>query len=441
MNSIKFRLFIFYLIISSIIFGILGTFLFFSLKSIVLESIDNALIVKSKAIATLIDEDNGINLQFSDEILKEYSKNSNQYFQIIQNSKIVEKSESLGSDNLPIVGSAKTFYFKNRILRIVPYNITINNEHLLIECAQDIENRIDLLQTYLSVLLLSIFGAILLSALGSLFIVNIMLKPIKQISYTISKLSESNLFQSHIDENVVDELKPLAISFNRTFKKLDNAFTKQKQFVSDVSHELKTPLSVIMMETEISLRKQRSIQEYINTIKQIKERAQHMKSIINTLFKLIKIENTQLLEKRILDIQEIIHKSVTLLKDQIEKKRLICNIQGNTFLIDADETLIMEVFLNLIDNAIKYNREGGTIDIFIHPEKRVEIVDSGIGIPKESLERVFDKFYRADPSRSKEIEGLGLGLSLVKEILDLHNARIEIESTPDVGTKILLSFY
>ncbi|WP_234405738.1 sensor histidine kinase [Thermodesulfobium acidiphilum] len=418
----------------------MGIFLYFSLENIVLESIDNALIAKAKAIATLINEDNGINLQFSDEIMKEYSKRSDQYFQIIQNSKIVEKSESLGSDSLPIVNSAQTIHFKNKPLRIVLYNITINKDHLVIECAQDIESKVDFLKTYLSILILSIAGAILLSALGGLFIVNIMLKPIKKISHTISKLSESNLFHSHIDENVVDELKPLAVSFNRTFERLDNAFTKQKQFVADVSHELKTPLSVILMETEIALRKQRSIQEYINTINQIKETSQHMKGIIETLFKLIKIENTQLLEKKTLDIKEIIQRSSALLKDQIEKRNLKFNIQGSTFLIDADETLIMEVFLNLIDNAIKYNKENGTIDIMIYPEKRVEIIDSGIGIPKDSLNRVFDKFYRADPSRSKEIEGLGLGFSLVKEILDLHNAKIEIDSTPNMGTKVSILF-
>uniref|UniRef100_A0A7C5KB31 histidine kinase n=1 Tax=Thermodesulfobium narugense TaxID=184064 RepID=A0A7C5KB31_9BACT len=440
MNSIKFRLFTFYFIISFAIFGILGTFLYLSLENIVLESIDNTLNAKAKAIATLINEDEGINFQYSDEILKEYSRHSNQYFQIIQGSKIVEKSESLGSDNLPIVNSAQTIYFKNKPIRIVLYNLTINKEHLIIECAQNIESKIDLLQTYLSVLFLSIVGAIFLSALGGLFIVNIMLKPIKKISYTISKLTESNLFQSHIDENVVDELKPLATSFNQTFERLDNVFTKQKQFIADVSHELKTPLSVISMETEIALRKQRSTQEYISVIEQIKESSQYMKGIVETLFKLIKIENTQLLERKTLDIKEVIQKSTKLLKDQIEKGHLKLNIQGDTFLIDADETLIMEVFLNLIDNAVKYNKEYGTIDVLIYPEKRVEIIDSGIGIPKESLDKVFDKFYRVDPSRSKEVEGLGLGLSIVKKVLDLHNARIEIESKLNVGTKIIILF-
>jgi len=440
LNSIKFRLFTFYFIISFAIFGILGTFLYLSLENIVLESIDNTLNAKAKAIATLINEDEGINFQYSDEILKEYSRHSNQYFQIIQGSKIVEKSESLGSDNLPIVNSAQTIYFKNKPIRIVLYNLTINKEHLIIECAQNIESKIDLLQTYLSVLFLSIVGAIFLSALGGLFIVNIMLKPIKKISYTISKLTESNLFQSHIDENVVDELKPLATSFNQTFERLDNVFTKQKQFIADVSHELKTPLSVISMETEIALRKQRSTQEYISVIEQIKESSQYMKGIVETLFKLIKIENTQLLERKTLDIKEVIQKSTKLLKDQIEKGHLKLNIQGDTFLIDADETLIMEVFLNLIDNAVKYNKEYGTIDVLIYPEKRVEIIDSGIGIPKESLDKVFDKFYRVDPSRSKEVEGLGLGLSIVKKVLDLHNARIEIESKLNVGTKIIILF-
>jgi len=126
-----------------------------------------------------------------------------------------------------------------------------------------------------------------------------MLKPIKKISQTISKLSESNLLKSHIDENVASELKPLAVAFNRTFERLDNVFVRQKQFVGDVSHELKTPLSVILMETEMALRKQRNLQEYINTINQIKDSAVHMKGIIETLLKLISIENTKLIEKKL----------------------------------------------------------------------------------------------------------------------------------------------
>ncbi|MGC8706854.1 MAG: histidine kinase dimerization/phospho-acceptor domain-containing protein, partial [Desulfurella sp.] len=277
MNSIKFRLFVYYCAISFVIFGILGVFLYFSLEDIVLKSIDNALMTKAKAIATLISEDEGINFKFSDEILKEYSKHSKHYFQIIQGQKIIEKSESLKGESLPILKEVKTVTFKNEPVRIVPFSFKINNKQFTIECAQDIDDKIDLLQTYLGILSIAIVVAIILSAFGGLIVVNAMLKPLKKISLTISKLSESNLSKSHIDENVANELKPLAIAFNKTFARLDNVFNKQKQFVADVSHELKTPLSVILMETEMALRKQRKIDDYINTIDQIKNSALHMK--------------------------------------------------------------------------------------------------------------------------------------------------------------------
>lgn len=441
MNSIKFRLFIYYCAISFVIFGILGVFLYFSLEDTVLRSIDNGLNAKAKAIATLISEDEGVNFKFSDEILKEYSQHSKQYFQIIQGSKIIEKSQSLGENTLPIINKTQTVNFKDEPVRIVPFSFLINNKQFTIECAQDIDNQIDLLQTYLGILSIAIVIAIFLSALVGLFIVNTMLKPIKKISQTISKLSESNLLKSHIDENVASELKPLAVAFNRTFERLDNVFVRQKQFVGDVSHELKTPLSVILMETEMALRKQRNLQEYINTINQIKDSAVHMKGIIETLLKLISIENTKLIEKKTCDIKEMMHKSIALLKQQLEKKRIVFSITGDTFFIEADETLMIEVFLNLLDNAIKYNKENGTIDIAINPDKKiVEITDSGIGIPDRELDKIFDKFYRVDPSRAKTIEGLGLGLSLVKEILDLHKAKIEIKSTPNIGTKVIILF-
>jgi len=440
-NSIKFRLFIYYCAISFVIFGILGVFLYFSLEDTVLRSIDNGLNAKAKAIATLISEDEGVNFKFSDEILKEYSQHSKQYFQIIKGSEIIEKSQSLGENTLPIINKTQTVNFKDEPVRIVPFSFLINNKQFTIECAQDIDNQIDLLQTYLGILSIAIVIAIFLSALVGLFIVNTMLKPIKKISQTISKLSESNLLKSHIDENVASELKPLAVAFNRTFERLDNVFVRQKQFVGDVSHELKTPLSVILMETEMALRKQRNLQEYINTINQIKDSAVHMKGIIETLLKLISIENTKLIEKKTCDIKEMMHKSIALLKQQLEKKRIVFSITGDTFFIEADETLMIEVFLNLLDNAIKYNKENGTIDIAINPDKKiVEITDSGIGIPDRELDKIFDKFYRVDPSRAKTIEGLGLGLSLVKEILDLHKAKIEIKSTPNIGTKVIILF-
>ncbi|MGC8822770.1 MAG: ATP-binding protein [Desulfurella sp.] len=441
MNSIKFRLFVYYCAISFVIFGILGVFLYFSLEDIVLKSIDNALMTKAKAIATLISEDEGINFKFSDEILKEYSKHSKHYFQIIQGQKIIEKSESLKGESLPILKEVKTVTFKNEPVRIVPFSFKINNKQFTIECAQDIDDKIDLLQTYLGILSIAIVVAIILSAFGGLIVVNAMLKPLKKISLTISKLSESNLSKSHIDENVANELKPLAIAFNKTFARLDNVFNKQKQFVADVSHELKTPLSVILMETEMALRKQRKIDDYINTIDQIKNSALHMKNIIDTLLKLISIENTKLLEKKTCDIKEIIKKSIFLSKQQLDKRNIDLKINGETFFIEADETLITEVFLNLIDNSIKYNKEFGIIDINIDASKKiVEIIDSGIGIEKEALDKIFDKFYRADPSRSKTIEGLGLGLSLVKEILELHKSKIKVESKPNIGTKVTIYF-
>ncbi|ADR18055.1 sensor histidine kinase [Calditerrivibrio nitroreducens] len=441
MNSIKFGLFIYYCGISFVIFGILGVFLYFSLEDIVLKSIDNALMTRAKAIATLISEDEGVNFQFSDEILKEYSKNSKHYFQVMKNAKIIEKSASLHNYSLPFVEGAKTIDFRNEPVRIVPFSFTIKNQQFTIECAQDIDDKIDLLQTYLVVLSIAIVAAIFLSALGGLFVVNAMLKPLKEISHTIGKLSESNLSKSRIDENVAFELKPLAVAFNKTFARLDTVFSKQKQFVADVSHELKTPLSVILMETEMALRKQRSIDELTNTINQIKDSALYMKNITETLLKLISIENTHYLEKKRCDIKVLIEKSVSLLRQQMDKKNIDLKINGETFFIEADETLIMEAFLNLIDNAIKYNKDKGDVYINIYaPEKAVEIIDTGFGIEKEALDKIFDKFYRADPSRSKTIEGLGLGLSLVKEILDLHKAKIEIQSTPNIGTKVKVIF-
>jgi heavy metal sensor kinase len=284
----------------------------------------------------------------------------------------------------------------------------------------------------------------IISASGGFFIARKALSPIKEITKTISRISESNLSQRIRARNIPKELRGLAASFNRTFDRLEKSFRRQKQFTADASHELRTPLSVILSQSEITLRKQRTAEEYKNALMAIEEAGKLMSEIVVNLLATVRL-GADKVEFRIesIDLNKIIRQAVKLLTPLAEEKGISINLAANEHtVIHGDRTAILELFVNIIDNAIKYNISRGKIDISIKKENPfivTEIKDTGVGIAEEDLDRVFDRFYRIDKSRSKEISGTGLGLSICDEIARLHGGRIKIESR--VGRETTVSVY
>jgi heavy metal sensor kinase len=298
-----------------------------------------------------------------------------------------------------------------------------------------------LIERHRIVLLFSILSIVIVSASGGLLIAHRALTPIKNISETIDKISESNLSERIFVTDIPQELRILASSFNRTFDRLEMAFIRQKQFAADASHELRTPLSVILSQSEIMLRKDRTAGEYRNTLATIKEAATMMSEIVRKLLALAKLsaDKVELRLERI-NLSEIIRDSVNLLSPIAEHKGVSIDVSpAGPLTVLGDRALLSELFNNIIGNAIKYNVPNGKIQInFIKGPESIatEIRDTGIGIPENDLAKVFDRFYRVDKSRSRETGGAGLGLSICNEIVKLLNGRIEIKSKVDEGSAV-----
>ena len=200
-------------------------------------------------------------------------------------------------------------------------------------------------------------------------------------------------------------------------------------------------MSVILSHGEIILRKERSSEEYKNALTAITEAAKMMSEIVRKLLTIARLSTDKVnLKIENINLSEIICESVKLLSSFAEQKGISINMAiTEPFTIHGDHTLLLELFTNLIDNAIKYNVPQGKIDISIKKETGfivTEIIDTGIGISEEDLDRIFDRFYRVDKSRSKEIGGIGLGLSICEEIVKLHGGRIEIKSKLRHGTTV-----
>lgn len=282
--------------------------------------------------------------------------------------------------------------------------------------------------------------AIVISVAGGWFLSTRTLKPVDDISQTARAITAQNLDRRIQYSGVDDELGRLVATFNEMIGRLQSSFTQIQQFSSDASHELRTPLTIMRGEFELALRsKKYASQQYRNVIASGLEETIHMTAIIENLLALAKADRgfadftTEDVWLRSI-IQELYEDCEIL----AEAKHIAVKLGTlDDVLITGDPVRLRQLFLNLIDNAIKYTPERGKVEISLVRESgfaKVSIKDSGIGIPVEDLPKIFDRFYRVDKARSRELGGSGLGLSISKWIADIHGGKISVESSLNNGS-------
>ena len=224
--------------------------------------------------------------------------------------------------------------------------------------------------------------------------------------------------------------------------KLDNM---RKEFIADVSHELKTPLTSILGYAETLANSEYDTEMQEKFLKVISSEAVRMTKLVNDLLTLSKYDNeTTKWEKVEFNLGELVKSCQENLQIEIDRKKqkVECFVTANVPSICADKDGIERVILNILSNSIKYTEEGGTIKIyvgFVYNDAYIKIIDNGIGIPEKDLERIFERFYRVDKARTRKMGGTGLGLSIAKEILDKNNGRIDIKSKVGKGTEVVIT--
>ncbi len=269
------------------------------------------------------------------------------------------------------------------------------------------------------------------------------LSPIQTMTDTVKSIT-INQIDTRLDiSGSKNELKDLARTFNEMLDRIQASYEKQNQFVSDASHELRTPIAVIQGYVGILDRWGKDDKSVLEeSIAAIKTESENMKDLIEKLLFLARGENnTQKLEKEDFYINELLDELIKETKLIDSRHQIVCGC-NDTAMMNADRSLIKMALRTFVDNSIKYTPEGGTIKLECAVQNnRAELVveDTGIGISSQDLPRVFDRFYRADKSRTKQTGGTGLGLSIAKWIILKHEGSIKIESTLNVGTKISFS--
>ncbi|MBU3192098.1 HAMP domain-containing histidine kinase [Clostridium bowmanii] len=267
-----------------------------------------------------------------------------------------------------------------------------------------------------------------------------MLLPIKDMTKTTKAIS-INALETRLNVSVShDELKDLAETINKMLDGIQNSYEQQNQFVSDASHELRTPISVIQGYANMLYRWGKDDKEVLEeSITAIKGEAEDMQLLVEKLLFLARSDkNTQKIEKAGFYVNELVDEIIkeTILIDTLHEIKTDSNEKVSIY---ADKKLLKQALRVFIDNSIKYTPKGGTIILNSYIKKKnlmIEIIDTGVGIPKEDLPFIFNRFYRCDKSRAKESGGTGLGLSIAKWIIGKHNGSIIVESRPEIGTKI-----
>lgn len=264
-------------------------------------------------------------------------------------------------------------------------------------------------------------------------------KPIRYISDITKEVSKGN-FDISIDYESADEIGTLAKNFNLMIGELKNMEYLRKDFISNVSHEFKTPISSIQGFVEMIKNKDLPIDKRDAYIDIIIEETERLSNLSSNMLRISRLDNQSIpnkITKFYLD--EKIRKIILLLEDKWEKKNLELDINLEKVVFKGDEDLIDQIWINLIENAIKFSEDGGKISVELKNSEEdvvVKISDTGIGISEESEERVFERFYQGEASHSKM--GNGLGLAIVKRIIEICKGKIEIESCLDEGTTFII---
>lgn len=282
---------------------------------------------------------------------------------------------------------------------------------------------------------------LLISVLIGAFLSRILSVPITKASNTAQMIAKGDYSQRSDERTSTKEIKELVTAINGLAKSLETQERLRKRLTADIAHELRTPITTLQSHLEAMM--DGIWQPTTERLKSCYDEIMRLEKMIGDLHLLSKVEGEgHLLNKTTFDIYELISNIMLNFQGQFQKKRVELLIEGSRQEVCADKDKISQVMVNLISNGLKYTPQGGQVKIYVTSDNRsVKIIveDNGYGIPPEDLPYIFERFYRADPSRNRQTGGSGIGLAIVKAIVEAHDGSVEVESTVNAGTKFIVT--
>lgn len=435
--SITFRLTALYAIILSLLILFLSFINFKVVQYLIVETNKAELTRSSENIASYLVSGGPI----GPLLLEKGNLNPNLHIRIIDDGQITYQNNPAPLED-QYDTNLNTHRLVDKGLNYVLLNkkVMIGKREIYMQLGLDMETTSDFLEVmYQSLLGINIVG-ILVSILSGIYLTKRILRPIEAISRTARNISINDLSQRIDTSGTNDELKELARTINSMVDRLERSVEKQKQFISDASHELRTPIAIIQGYSRLLDRWGKKDPAILDeSIEAISTEAENMRRLFEQLLTLAQADSGQKLpEYELFTVGPLIEDTVRDFQLIAPGHRIdIINIPAKE--IYADRTAIQQLLRIVLDNCIKYTPEEGSISVDVQETESqtiIEIKDSGAGIAAEDLPRIFDRFYRSEKSRSKKMGGTGLGLSIAKWITEIHGGTITVSSELGAGTTV-----
>ncbi len=351
----------------------------------------------------------------------------------------------LATEGPPKLQVAEAFAERQPVLMtVVP--IQVKGETQLVTIAASLATVEETKRRLLLTLLLAVPVAILTALAGGAFLARRAIRPVDQMAAVAQQITAQSLNEriklSHADI----ELERLAESFNQMITRLENSFRQVRQFTADASHELRTPLTILKGESQLALNSHLNPDEYKELLRSRMEELERMARIVDDLLILSRADSEAVeLDFHMVDLSDLVIEACEQLRSYADAGRVNLVVeQVEPIEIRGDSLKLRQMLRNVLENAIKYTPESGDIRVQLKAQNDghclLTISDTGIGIPASDLPRVFDRFYRVDKARSRERGGSGLGLSIVKWVVEAHSGKILIESHLGEGTLVQIFF-
>lgn len=348
-------------------------------------------------------------------------------------------SENLPSGVFPANGRMESRKVGKRIFRVLSEQVP----DYQLQVAVEVTFERNMFSEYRENLLAVLSIGLLASAMIGYGIARKGIRPVQEIASTVRRIRSSTLNERVSTSSLPSELSTLASTFNEMLDHLEDAFARLARFSSDIAHELRTPINNIRGEVEVTLGKARSPEEYREVLGSALEECLRLSRMIDSLLFLARAENPQTeIRREMLDVGE----ELSAVREFYDAAAGEAGVQlelavSGAIAAQLDRTLFQRAVGNLIENALAHTNPGGHVRMEAIRDNgtlRVSVSDDGCGIPPEHIPRIFDRFHRVDPARSKNGGGAGLGLAIVKGIANLHGGDTQIESSVGHGTRVTL---
>jgi heavy metal sensor kinase len=369
---------------------------------------------------------------------------------------VLDRSDGLASHPLPRdldvrvnglkgVTTYQTFYsLGEHPVRVVTVPVEMGKEiPYLVQAAASLEGIEDALRRTSIILLVLTPSVLVLALLGGWVLVGRSLQPVDAMTRTAMSMQPGKMDHRIEPTGSDDEIARLASAFNEMIARLDRSFRQVQQFSADASHELKTPLTSIRGEAEVALMGDLTPEEHRRVLRSIVDEVERMSAIVENLLLLARADAEQVhIRRERLHLEGIVLEAYEQLEGLARRKQITLDIATmDEAEVEGDPLWLGQILTNLLNNAIKYTPEGGTVTLsleVIDQEGRVAVTDTGPGIPAEHLPHIFDRFYRVDSGRSRDAGGVGLGLNIAQWAAQTQGGRIEVESEVGKGTTFTL---